>query len=140
MIISWVGNCGSGFVPDDLWGLVEPVLPSSRSRPQDGGTVPIDQRAVFTAVVYVLASGCAGRCLPPTFGVSPATAHRRCSVCTASGGWRCLHRVILDEIGARGARAGLRRCALLARRGCVRADAGVDDFRGASMQRCWWRR
>ncbi|MFE5815376.1 transposase [Streptomyces sp. NPDC056479] len=73
------------------------VLPSFRSRPQGGGTAPIDQRAVFTAVVYMLTSGCAWRYLPPTFGVSPATAHRRFSVWTASGVWRRLHRVVLDE-------------------------------------------
>ncbi|WP_369142114.1 IS5 family transposase [Streptomyces sp. R44] len=78
-------------VPDDLWDLVEPVLPSFHSRPQGDGTAPIDQRAVFTAVVYVLTSGCAWRYLPPAFGVSPATTHRRCSVWTASGVWRRLH-------------------------------------------------
>lgn len=47
------------------------------SRPQGGGTAPCDERAVFTAVVYVLTSGCAWRHLPETFGVSPSTAHRR---------------------------------------------------------------
>ncbi len=82
--------------------MVEPVLPSFRLRPQGGDTAPIDQRAVFTAIVYVLISGCAWRYLPPTFGVSPATAHRRFSAWTASGVWRRLHRVVLDEIGARG--------------------------------------
>ncbi len=40
-----------------------PDLPFSRSRPQGGGTAPIDQRAVFTAIVYVLISGCAWRYL-----------------------------------------------------------------------------
>ncbi|MET9588141.1 transposase [Streptomyces sp. NPDC006539] len=73
------GDLSQRLVPDDLWAMVEPVLPSFRSRPQGGGTAPIDQRAVFTAVVYVLTSGCAWRYLPPTFGVSPATVHRRFS-------------------------------------------------------------
>ncbi|MFJ9429082.1 transposase [Streptomyces sp. NPDC101490] len=95
------GDLSQRLVPDGLWALVEPVLPSFRSRPQGGGTAPIDQRAVFTAVVCVLTSGCAWRYLPPTFGVPPATAHRRFSVWTASGVWRRLHHVILDEIGAR---------------------------------------
>ncbi|MFF2573166.1 transposase [Streptomyces sp. NPDC058084] len=74
-------------VPDGLWAMVEPVLPPFRSRPQGGGTAPIDQGAVFTAIVYVLTSGCAWRYLPPTLGVSPATAHRRFSVWTASRVW-----------------------------------------------------
>jgi transposase len=57
---------------------------------------------VFTPVVYVLTSGCAWRHLPPTFGTSSATAHRRFTVWTEVGLWRRLHRAVLDELGARG--------------------------------------
>ncbi|WP_457514223.1 IS5 family transposase [Streptomyces sp. TE33382] len=89
-------------VPDELWELTAPLLPSFTSRPQGGGTAPVDERAVFTAVVYVLTSGCAWRYLPESFGVSPATAHRRFSVWTEAGLWRRLHRAVLDELGARG--------------------------------------
>ncbi|MFF8809156.1 IS5 family transposase [Streptomyces omiyaensis] len=94
------GDLPQRLVPDDPWAWVEPVLPSFRSRPQGGGTAPVGQRAVFTAVVYVPTSGCAWRYLPPAFGLSSATAHRRFSIWTASGVRRRLHRVILDEIGA----------------------------------------
>ncbi|WP_399099076.1 transposase [Streptomyces sp. 11x1] len=41
-------------VPDGLWELDAPLLPSFNSRPQGGGTAPLGERAVFTAVVYVL--------------------------------------------------------------------------------------
>ncbi|MGV9261316.1 IS5 family transposase [Streptomyces sp. NPDC003703] len=85
-------------VPDGLWDLVAPLLPSFASRPQGGGTAPLDERAVFTAVVYILTSGCAWRHLPETFGVSPATAHRRFSVWTRAGLWRRLHRAVLDDL------------------------------------------
>jgi transposase len=34
-------------------------------------------RRRFTAIVYVLTTGCAWRNLPPEFGVSKASAHRR---------------------------------------------------------------
>ncbi|MER5527472.1 transposase [Streptomyces sp. NPDC002677] len=44
-------------VPDELWELVLPLLPSFAARPQGGGTAPRDERAVFTAVGYVLTSG-----------------------------------------------------------------------------------
>lgn len=57
---------------------------------------------MFTAVVYALTGGCAWRHLPPTFGTSPATAHRRFTVWTEAGLWRRLHRAVLDELGARG--------------------------------------
>ncbi|MCX5402662.1 IS5 family transposase [Streptomyces sp. NBC_00335] len=89
-------------VPDALWELVAPLLPSFAARPQGGGTAPCDERAVFTAVVYVLTTGCAWRHLPPTFGTSPATAHRRFTIWTEAGLWRRLHRAVLDELGARG--------------------------------------
>ncbi|MFF3129863.1 transposase [Streptomyces sp. NPDC057908] len=46
-------------VPDELWELTSPLLPRFKSRPQGGGTAPVDERAVFAAVVYVLTSGCA---------------------------------------------------------------------------------
>ncbi|MBF6541266.1 IS5 family transposase [Nocardia farcinica] len=89
-------------VPDELWELVEPLLPEFRARPQGGGVSPVDQRAVFTAVVYVLTSGCAWRMLPPSFGVTVPTAHRRFTVWTRAGVWRRLHQVVLDELGAEG--------------------------------------
>ncbi|MFE9889268.1 IS5 family transposase [Streptomyces scopuliridis] len=89
-------------VPDELGELTAPLLPSFAARPQGGGTAPCDERAVFTAVVYALTSGCAWRHLPPTFGTSPATVHRRFTVCTEAGLWRRLHRAVLDELGARG--------------------------------------
>ncbi|WP_338674690.1 IS5 family transposase [Streptomyces sp. SCSIO 30461] len=89
-------------VPDGLWELVAPLLPSFNSRPQGGGIAPLDERAVFTAVVYVLTSGCAWRHLPERFGVSPATAHRRFTAWTQAGLWRRQHRSVLDELGVRG--------------------------------------
>ncbi|WP_393088126.1 transposase [Streptomyces sp. LN704] len=89
-------------VPDELWELVAPLPPSFAARPQGDGTAPRDERAVFTAVVYVLTSGCAWRHLPPTFGTSSATAHRRFTVWTEVGLWRRLHRAVLDELGVRG--------------------------------------
>ncbi len=62
----------------------------------------MDERALFTAVVYVLTSGCAWRFLPESFGVSPATAHRRFAAWTEAGVWRRLHRAVLDGLGAGG--------------------------------------
>ncbi|WP_079110087.1 hypothetical protein [Streptomyces roseifaciens] len=40
--------------------------------------------------------------LLPSFGTSPATAHRRFTVWTEAGLWRRLHRAVLDELGAHG--------------------------------------
>lgn len=59
-------------VPDELWELVAPLLPSFAARPQGGGTAPRDERAVFTEVVYVLTGG--GRVIGLLAGKCPATA------------------------------------------------------------------
>ncbi|MGW7545058.1 transposase [Streptomyces sp. NPDC054770] len=76
-------------VPGELWKPAAPLLPSSAARPRGGGTAPCDERAVFTAVVFALTSGCAWRQLPPTSGTSPATAHRRFTVWAVLGA-RCV--------------------------------------------------
>ena len=94
---------GQDLVPDGLWKIVELLIPSQRERPQGGGTRFVDDRAVFTAIVYVLTTGCAWRHLPAEFGVSPATAHRRFVAWTQAGLWRRLHRAVLDRLDAQAA-------------------------------------
>jgi transposase len=64
-------------VPDDMWVLVQPLMPTPKVRPQGGGRTRVGDRAVFVAVVYVLTSGCAWRRLPVTFGIAVPTAYRR---------------------------------------------------------------
>jgi transposase len=74
-------------VTDDLWALTEPLLPGFTGRRQGGGTAPLDERKVFAAVVYVLMTRCPWRQLPPSFEVSPATAHRRFTSWTRAELW-----------------------------------------------------
>jgi transposase len=88
-------------VSDELWELAEPLIPRYRPRRQGGGTSSVDDRAVVTAIVYVLTSGCAWRHLPGEFRVSSSTAHRRFLFWTREGLWPRLHQVVLDELGAR---------------------------------------
>ncbi|GAA1996375.1 hypothetical protein GCM10009754_88490 [Amycolatopsis minnesotensis] len=102
MIVAMADALSRRLVPDELWALVEPLIPSFSPRPQGGGRAPVDDRAVFTAVVYVLTSGCAWRMLPPSFGVTVPTAHRRFTEWTQAGLWPRLHRAVLDELGSQG--------------------------------------
>ncbi|WSW03143.1 IS5 family transposase [Streptomyces sp. NBC_01005] len=90
-------------VPDGLWEIAAPLIPAFRPRRQGGGTAPVADRKVFTAIVYALTTSCAWRRLPPCFGVSPATAHRRFAAWTRAGLWRRLHIEVLDRLGAAGA-------------------------------------
>jgi transposase len=62
----------------------------------------LDDRLVFTAIVYVLTSGCAWRQLPGEFGVTRPTAHRRFGAWPHAGLWPRLHQAVMDELGARG--------------------------------------
>lgn len=64
-------------VPDGLWETVAPLIPAAPRRRQGGGIARIEDRAAFTAIVFVLSTGCAWRHLPPGFGVSPAVARVR---------------------------------------------------------------
>lgn len=67
----------SWIVRDGLWEIAEPLIPPSRARPQGAGTQDTPDETLFAATIYVLVSGCAWRALPPCFGVSKSTAHRR---------------------------------------------------------------
>jgi transposase len=89
-------------VSDELWALVEPLIPPAKTRLQGGGMPRVDDRAAFSAIVFVLTSGCAWPHLPPSFGVRVPTARRRFSEWTQAGLWRRLHQAVLDELGSRG--------------------------------------
>jgi len=65
-------------VPDALWATVEPLLPANSA----------NERAAFTAVVYVLTSGCGWQQLPAQFGISHSTAHRRFTAWSKADLWQ----------------------------------------------------
>jgi transposase len=90
-------------VPDELWIVVEPLIPRFAVRSQGGGTAPVDDRRVFTTIVFVLTSGCAWRHIPPSFGVTVPTVHRRFQVWTQAGLWHRLHQEIIDRLDSQGA-------------------------------------
>ena len=92
---------GQTLVPDGLWEIVEPLLPAQAERPQGGGTRYVDDRAVFTAVVYVLTTGCGWRHLPAQFDLSKATAHRRFVAWTQAGSRRQRHAGMLRDFALR---------------------------------------
>ncbi|MBF6272640.1 MULTISPECIES: transposase [Nocardia] len=53
-------------------GFALPVLGPGAGVTQGGGTAPTNERAVFTAVVFVPADGCAWRMLPLSLNVDRA--------------------------------------------------------------------
>ncbi|WP_460111010.1 IS5 family transposase [Streptomyces sp. YKOK-J1] len=89
--------------PDELWELFQRVVPEAPSRPQGGGRRRHGDREVLAEIVFVATSGCTWQQLPAaSFGPSGATAHRRFTEWTKARVWAKLHRLALDELGARG--------------------------------------
>lgn len=84
-------------VPAALWNLVEPLIPPVKIRRQGGGRSRVSDRAIFTAIVFVLTSGCAWRHLPSSFGVTVPTVHRRFQEWTDAGLWLRLRRAAADR-------------------------------------------
>jgi len=89
-------------VPDELWEPFQRVVPPAPTRRQGGGRRHGD-REVSAAIIFMATSGRTRQQLPSaSFGPSGATAHRRFTQWTRARVWARLHRLVLDEPGARG--------------------------------------
>ena len=90
-------------VPDELWALFRRVVPPTEvKRSQGGGRRRAGDREALAAIIFVATSGCTWRQLPPVFGPCWQTVYRRFAQWSRDRVWARLHRVILDELGARG--------------------------------------
>ncbi|MFF8296207.1 MULTISPECIES: IS5 family transposase [Streptomyces] len=89
-------------VPDGLWELFHRVVPVAPVRPQGGGRRRYGDREVLAAVLFVATSGCTWRQTPEVFGPSWSTVYRRFTEWSQARVWAKLHRLVLDELGARG--------------------------------------
>ena len=97
-------------VPDELWALIEPLLPPERPQPK-GGRPPIPHRAGLSGIVFVLQSGIPWEMLPQERGCgSGMTRWRGLRDRHAAGVWERLHRVPLDRLGRAGALDWSRAC------------------------------
>ncbi|WP_416071738.1 transposase [Streptomyces sp. ID03-2B] len=89
--------------PDELWELFQRVVPEAPSRPQGGGRRRHGDREVPAAIVFVATSGCTRQQLPSA-SFRPVRGDRPPAVAewSKAGRWASLHRLVLDELGARG--------------------------------------
>lgn len=86
-------------VTDELWEIVEPLLPEEPSK-HKGGRPRVDDRAALTGIVFVLKSGIPWEMLPQEMGCgSGVTCWRRLREWQEAGVWEKLHRVLLDRLG-----------------------------------------
>jgi len=82
---------------DELWEVVEPLLPVIEAAPTGRPRVP--DRVAFNAIVFVLVTGIAWRHLPRELGCSGVTAWRRLRDWQRAGVWQQLHHQLLNQLG-----------------------------------------
>jgi transposase len=86
-------------VPDELWEIVEPLLPRHRARPGKRGRPPVDDRACLTGMVFVLKSGIPWELLPQEMGCgSGVTCWRRMRAWQRCGVWKKVLQALLDRL------------------------------------------
>jgi transposase len=86
-------------VSDELWEIIEPLLPPEPPKPE-GGRPRVDDRAALTGIIFVLKSGIPWEMLPQEMGCgSGVTCWRRLREWQEAGVWERLHRVLLDRLG-----------------------------------------
>jgi transposase len=87
-------------VPDELWELLAPLLPSESSKPQ-GGRPRVPNRAALTGILFVLKSGIPWEMLPQEMGCgSGMTCWRRLRDWHHTGVWQQLHAMLLARLHA----------------------------------------
>ena len=86
-------------VTDELWEVVEPLLPEEPPKPK-GGRPRLDDRAALTGILFVLKSGIPWEMLPQEMGCgSGMTCWRRLKEWNEAGVWEELHHELLDRLG-----------------------------------------
>jgi transposase len=87
-------------VSDELWAVIEPLLPKQRRR-RKGGRPPVPNRAALTGILFVLQTGIPWEYLPREMGCgSGVTCWRRLRAWQRRGVWKRLHRVLLERLAA----------------------------------------
>ncbi len=90
-------------VSDELWELVEPLLPRRERRFRYPGRRRLPDREALQGILFVLHTGIAWRHLPLELGFgSGATCWRRLDEWQKAGVWERLHELLLDRLRAAG--------------------------------------
>ena len=87
-------------VPDELWEVVQSLLPRHRAQPGKRGRPPVDDRACLTGIVFILQSGIPWEMLPQEMGCgSGMTCWRRLRYWQRRGVWKKLLHALLQRVG-----------------------------------------
>jgi transposase len=93
----------SPLVPDELWEVVEPLIPQVKRRYRYPGRKRVPDRQVLTGILFVLKTGIPWEALPQEMGCgSGVTCWRRLREWQEQGVWHKLHEVLLAKLNAAG--------------------------------------
>ena len=110
-------------VSDELWSIIEPLIPVKPRRTRNPGRKPVPNRACFAGILFVLKTGIPWEMLPQEMGCgSGMTCWRRLRDWKAAGVWQKIHEILLDKLRAADAIDFQR---ALVDSGTVRAFGGV---------------
>ena len=85
-------------LPDDLWAIIEPILPAWTPSPK-GGRPRLDDRPALTGILFVLKTGIPWEGLPIEMGCGCGmTCWRRLRDRQADGTWAKIHKALLDRL------------------------------------------
>ncbi|CBW76935.1 Transposase (plasmid) [Mycetohabitans rhizoxinica HKI 454] len=86
-------------ISNELWAVLEPLIPAFTPSPKGGRRRTVDDRAALNGIVYVLHTGIAWEDLPQELGFgSGMTCWRRLRHWQAAGVWSKLHLAMLCRL------------------------------------------
>ena len=80
-------------IPDDLWQLIEPILPPDKP-PRANGRPRVPNRVVLNGILYVLRTGCQWKMVPRAYS-SGSTCHLRFQTWVRAGLFERIWQVCL---------------------------------------------
>jgi len=91
---------GRELVSDELWELIEPILPPPKKRRRRyPGRKPLDRRQVLTGILFVLRSGIPWEMLPQEMGCgSGMSCWRYLRDWQERGVWEQIHQLLLAKL------------------------------------------
>jgi transposase len=93
----------SPLVPDELWEVVEPLIPKVERRYRYPGRKRVPDRQTLTGILFVLKTGIPWEALPQEMGCgSGVTCWRRLREWQEQGVWQRLHEALLAKLNAAG--------------------------------------
>lgn len=87
-------------VTDELWAIIEPLIPVKPRRRTHPGRLPRDNRKCLEGVLFVLVTGIPWERLPAQFGCCGMTCWRRLRDWNNAGAWERIHGELLRRLRA----------------------------------------